>query len=83
MLAEKKTTKKPSVVFGKTNTSVGFKGGVVRVTENEIWDAADPFVKDHPELFDATPPKVRSTTDPRHRPVERAVAAPGRKRPTT
>lgn len=80
--AKKPAAKTPTVVFARTTTAIGFAGGVVQLSTNEVWDATDPLVKEHPELFDKTPQRMRTTTDPKHRerPVERAVQAPGQKR---
>lgn len=42
--------------------SVAWGVGGVWIVKDEPWFADDPFVADHPELFSATPPAVRSTT---------------------
>ena len=71
------------IVFANVgNTSVGApNGGVHRLVKGEPWDADDPLVNAHPELFSDAPLRVRTTTrgfvD-----VEQATAAPGEKRTT-
>jgi len=42
--------------------SVAWHAGGVWVVKGEAWFADDPFVADHPEMFSAIPPRVRSTT---------------------
>lgn len=64
------------------STSVGApNGGVHRLNKGEPWDADDPVVLAHPELFSDSPLRVRTSTrgfvD-----VEQATAAPGEKRTT-
>lgn len=41
---------------------VAWGAGGIWVTKDEAWFADDPFVAAHPEMFSATPPRVRSTT---------------------
>lgn len=41
--------------------SYAWGSGGVWLTKDEPWFADDPFVMAHPELFSATPPRVRST----------------------
>lgn len=50
----------------------------IRLRVGDVWDATDPFVKAHPELFSDRPPTVRTVEGP----VEQATAAPGEKRRT-
>lgn len=52
----------------------------IRLEIGDVWDAADPFVKAHPELFDVEPTKVNRSTPARNQRVEQATAAPGEKR---
>jgi hypothetical protein len=59
-----------------------WNGSMMHFTEGETWDASDPFVQAHRDLFDAEPKKVRRT---RPAPaagdrVERATRRPGEKR---
>jgi hypothetical protein len=53
-------------------------GLLVRLHEGETWDARDPFVAARPELFSATPTRVRRTTQ--QAPVETATKNPGEKK---
>lgn len=55
--------------------SVAWGDGGIWVSRDEAWFADDPFVRDHPELFSAIPPRVRSTTG---RQVEQAPLTPAR-----
>lgn len=72
-----------------TSFSGQLHGSPVFVTEGELWEAGDPFVKGREHLF--RPPTVRSTDYLRTRaerrrvtsPVETATAAPGELRTTT
>jgi len=82
-MATKKTAGKPGWVFAKANMSTGWNGGVVQLKKDEVWEASDPFVKANPDMFSDVPEYARNTADPRHRarPIERATAKPGEKRP--
>lgn len=64
----------PTIVVAIATTGVGYNGEVITVREGEAWDARDPFVRRHPELFSGEPTaRVRRT-----RPyVEQATANPG------
>jgi len=42
--------------------SVAWGEGGIWLVRDEAWFADDPFVRDNPGLFSATPPRVRSTT---------------------
>lgn len=53
--------------------SVAWGPGGIWVSQDEAWFADDPFVRDHPELFSAIPPRVRSTTG---RQVEQSPLTP-------
>lgn len=65
--------------YATATTSVGYNGGIVRLTIGDAWFADDPFVRANPGFFAPTPPNVKSTVG---RPVETASAAPGEKRRT-
>lgn len=52
-----------------------WNGAMMHFTEGETWDASDPFVQAHRDLFGDEPKKVRRT--PR---VERATRRPGETR---
>lgn len=58
--------------------SVAYGTVGVWVSKDEAWFADDPFVEAHPEMFSATPPRVRSTVgrSAEQVPLSQAVAAP-------
>lgn len=61
--------------------SVHLIGRGILVVAGEAWDANDPLVKEHPDMFEEDPRRVRSSrTESGH--VEQATAAPGEKRST-
>lgn len=62
--------------YATTTASVGWNGGLVRLTIGDPWWADDPFVKANPGFFATTPPKVHSSEAR----VETASAVPGEKR---
>ena len=62
--------------YARSTTSVGYKGGLIRLNEGDAWYADDPFVRSNPGYFADTPPKV-NFTEVR---VETATANPGEKR---
>lgn len=62
--------------YARATSSVGWNGGLVRLSEGDPWYADDPFVRANPSMFVDVPPKVRSTVAR----VEQATAAPGEKR---
>lgn len=66
-----------ALVYAKSTASVTNEHGVIyRVEINQPWDADDPLVKQHPDLFSSLPPGTRTSTGW----VETATAAPGEKR---
>lgn len=66
-----------ALVYAKSTTSVANSHGVIyRVEINQPWDADDPLVAQHPELFSSFPPGTRTSSGW----VETATAAPGEKR---
>jgi hypothetical protein len=71
-----------AIVYAKSTLSTTNTGGVIfRLTVGEAWDSNDPFVQQHPNLFDGTPPRVRTSqgwVPPAD--VENATAVPGEKR---
>jgi uncharacterized Fe-S cluster protein YjdI len=67
--------------YAKSTTIIAHEGEKVRLYEGEVWSAADPVVKGHPELFADKPTKLRRTV-PEAAPVETATAVPGEKRTT-
>lgn len=68
------------MAYAYANCSTVFAEGIrkIRLTEGDVWDADDPFVKAHPELFSVEPTKLKRTT--KDSTVEQATAAPGEKR---
>lgn len=66
--------------FARYTTNTGLPGNPMTfyVEEGDAWDADDPIVKAHPELFSDTPVTVHSSFGKRT--VEQATAAPGEKR---
>lgn len=50
------------------------------LTQDEAWDADDPFVKHRPDLFTDEPTYPRRTVAPVEPTVEQATAAPGERR---
>lgn len=73
-------------VYARHTCSIRWKGSVVRLTEGEVWDALDPFVKENIGFFLPSPPLVRTSgrkpVRADARPVEQATRAPGEKRKT-
>lgn len=65
-----------AVVYAKSTTSTARDGLVFRLQEGEVWDADDPLVQQHPDLFSKKPTKIRRSG----RGVERMTAAPGENR---
>lgn len=67
------------IVYAKQSCITHLPGGVpVRLREGDLWDADDPVVKTHPNLFSDEPTRINRTT--RTPVVEQATAAPGEKR---
>ena len=63
-------------VYALRSASVNYGPLSVNVVEGQVWDADDPFVKAHKDLFSDVPVRVHRTTPV----VEEATAAPGAKR---
>lgn len=64
-----------------TTSTAATPGGMpLIVQEGEAWDADDPLVLAHPELFSDEPLRVQTSHGRRDRVVEQATAAPGEKR---
>lgn len=63
-------------VFALRSASVNYGPLSVTVVEGQVWDANDPFVKAHKDMFTDTPVRVHRTIAV----VEEATAAPGAKR---
>jgi hypothetical protein len=63
-------------VFSQAACSFDHDGLTINLQPDQVWDANDPVVRAHPELFAADPVRVRRTVSP----VEEATAAPGQKR---
>jgi len=57
-----------------------WNGAMCNFTAGEAWQADDPFVAAHQDLFSTEPPKVRTTEPKPKPPVERATRRPGEKR---
>ena len=73
------------ITYAKSTVSSTTRGGIIIKTNvGEVWDADDEFVLDHPNLFDTTPPRVRTQSGwvAPDVVVETATAAPGQKRKT-
>jgi len=67
-------------MYPTTTLVAGYDGGRVHINVDQVWEADDPFVKSHPDLFSDVPQKVhRTTTAPV---IETATAAPGEVRNT-
>lgn len=67
--------------FANTTTSVRFNDKVVRIAQDDCWDADDPFVKARPELFSDAPTRVYGAAGAVvMAPVETASARPGGRR---
>lgn len=60
--------------------STGWVSETVFLNEGEPWDAADPFVAEHPEHFSSEPGTALRGSG---RQVEQATAAPGEQREVT
>ena len=71
-----------NLVFAAATCVVGFNGGRVNLSEDDAWDADDPFVKARPEFFRDRPKNVFGAAGRVAAPVEQASAAPGEKRTT-
>lgn len=69
-----------ATVVALATTSVGWDGGRVRLSQGDLWDADDPFVRAHPDLFAADAPErmIHRTVAP----VEQATRRPGERRDT-
>jgi hypothetical protein len=63
-------------VFSQAACSFEYDGRTINLTPDQVWDANDPVVVAHPDLFAAAPLRVHRTVSP----VEEATAAPGQKR---
>jgi len=71
--------------YAKSTVSATTRGGIIiKLNVGETWDENDQFVKDHPNLFDKNPPRVRTQSGwvPADVVVETATANPGQKRKT-
>ena len=66
-----------ALAYANCTTVYADAGRKIRLAEGDVWDADDPFVKAHPELFSVEPTKVKRTAPTK---VEQATAAPGEKR---
>lgn len=47
------------VVYARYDTRVVWSGGMSVLCLGDVWDAASPLVAERPELFSATPTRVR------------------------
>jgi len=69
-------------VYGAATVAASYEGSSILVSAGAIWDADDPFVKLHPELFcDHPSPDAVNRTVSREL-IEQATAAPGKRRTT-
>lgn len=67
--------------YANTTTSVRWNGQIVRIAQDDTWDANDPFVKARPDLFGDAPTRVfTSGGSVSLAPVETATARPGARR---
>lgn len=62
--------------YAKTDFVVRGPLGPLAVHRGEVWDATDPVVTEHADMFATQPTLVRRTSTP----IEQATAAPGEKR---
>jgi hypothetical protein len=70
-----------NVVYATTTTSVTNAHGVIyRINGGEAWDADDPIVQQHPDLFARHPVKARTSQG--WADIETMTAKPGEKRRT-
>ncbi len=66
------------IVYAKSTTSVTTEHGVIhRLERGAAWDASDPVVVGHPDMFSVSPLLVMTSDRGL---VEQATAAPGEKR---
>jgi hypothetical protein len=69
------------IVYAKSTTSVTTGIGLIhRLTRGDAWDADDPVVEAHPDMFSETPTFVNTSARGWVEFVEQATAAPGEKR---
>lgn len=72
------------IVYARVNARLMDDRGLsYNIVENQVWAADDPLVRQYPGHFSEEPAKVLRTVPEAQveAPVERAVAAPGQKRP--
>ena len=67
-----------NIVYAKADVSGTVGGAPFHLNIGEAWNGDDPVVKAHPDLFDVSPPFVRTSKGMER--VERATAGPGEKR---
>ena len=68
------------IVYARDTLATGTADGLtVSLVAGDPWDAADPLVRQRPELFGPEPPpqSIRRTAAPV---IEQATAAPGERR---
>lgn len=51
------------VVYATTDATLSINGDRVQVARGEVWDAGDPLVAQHPDLFVKEPSHTRSTSN--------------------
>ena len=74
-----------AICYAQSTVSTTNAGGVIyRLNVGEVWDDNDQLVKEHPNLFSKTPPRIRTSRGwvPPEAVIETATAAPGEKRRT-
>jgi hypothetical protein len=76
-----------ALVFARTTCVTSLGETRVNLTAGEAWDAEDPLVAEHPDLFIEQPPLLRRThgglaVSQANPEVEDATARPGEKRST-
>jgi hypothetical protein len=66
--------------FCSSSAIIGWKGQTLHLRAGSVWDANDPFVAAHPNMFSDFPDVLETSSGVLHRGVEQATAAPGEKR---
>jgi hypothetical protein len=66
--------------FCSASAIVGWQGQTLHLRAGSVWEADDPFVRAHPEMFSDAPEVMETSSGVVHRGVEQATARPGEKR---
>lgn len=67
--------------FCSSSALIGWNGQTFHLRAGSVWSADDPLVKANPDMFSDAPEVLETSTGVKYRPVERATAAPGERRP--